>query len=223
MSFPRVGLALLFCVALGCGARQPPADARTTVLSLRQLDCSSCGDQLVEKMKQEDGVVSAKFDRRSAELTVVAAPSYDPLARANELKGDEKYEVVEGSGQGVYLPWTKAEAGDVSTLAADGKDLPDLQTHVVAGKVTVFDFGAIWCEPCRMLDEHMLGVIKQRPDVAYRKLDVGDWYTPLAKRYLTGVQQLPYVIIYGKKGDVVGQIVGLDLKGIDAAIAKGTE
>jgi len=223
MSLRRVVLALSFCAALGCGGRQPPADARTTVLSLRHLDCSSCGDHLVEKMKQEEGVVSARFDRRSAELTVVAAPSYDPLQRANELKGDEKYEVVEGAGQGVYLPWAKAEGGDVSTLAADGKDLPDLQTHVVSGKVTVFDFGAIWCEPCRLLDEHMLQVIKQRQDVAYRKLDVGDWDTPLAKRYLTGVRQLPYVIVYGKKGDVVGQIVGLDIAGLDAAIARGAQ
>jgi len=221
MQLSKLGLALLLGVALGCAGRQPPADARTTVLSLRDLDCSGCGDELVQKMKQEDGVVSVKFDRRKAELTVVAAPAYDPLARANALKGDEKYEVVEGAGKGLYLPWAKANGGDISTLVTDGSDLPNLQTHVVAGKVTVFDFGAIWCEPCRVLDEHMLQVVEQRDDVAYRKLDVGDWDTPLAKRYLTGVPKLPYVIVYGKKGDVVGQIVGLDLKGIDAAIERG--
>jgi len=218
----RFGPVLFSCLALGCGAGQPPADARTTVLSLRNIDCSSCGDELVEKMKQEDGVVSARFDRRTAELTVVSAPAYDPLTRAKALKGDEAYEVVEGSDQGTYLPWAKAGGGDISTLVENGKDLPSLQAHVVAGKVTVFDFGAIWCSPCRVLDEHMLGVVKARDDVAYRKLDVGDWDTPLARRYLTGVQQLPYVIVYGKKGDVVGQIVGLDIKGIDAAIAKGS-
>jgi thiol-disulfide isomerase/thioredoxin len=192
------------------------------VLSLRHIDCSGCGDELVQKMKHEDGVVSAKFDRRTAELTVVASPAYDPFVRANALKGDEKYEVVEGSGKGLYLPWAKAEGGDIRILVENGKDLPDLQHHVVAGKVTVFDFGAIWCEPCRVLDEHMLQVVRTRQDVAYRKLDVGDWDTPLAKRYLNGVPQLPYVIVYGKKGDVVGQITGLNVEGVDAAIDKGT-
>ncbi len=214
---------LLMGLALGCGERRPPADARTTVLSLRHVDCSSCGQQLVQKMQQEEGVVSARFDRRSAELTVVAVPSYDPLARANALKGDESYEVVEGSGKGIYLPWAEAQGGDVGTLVENGKDLPNLAPHVVAGKVTVFDFGAIWCEPCRTLDQHMLEVVRRRQDVAYRKLDVGDWGTPLARRYLTGVQQLPYVIVYGKGGQVVGQIAGLDIRGIDAAIARGAE
>lgn len=221
MSLSRHWIAVLLGVALACGSRQPPADARTTVLSLRDLDCSGCGEELVQKMKREEGVVSARFDRRAAELTVVAAPSYDPLARANALKGDEKYQLVEGAGQGTYLPWGKASGGDIRTLAENGADVPNLASHTVSGKVTVFDFGAIWCEPCRVLDEHMLEVVQKREDVAYRKLDVGDWDTPLAKRYLNGVPQLPYVIVYGKKGDVVGQIVGLDIQGLDAAIERG--
>jgi hypothetical protein len=48
--------------------------------------------------------------------------------------------------------------------------VPDLAPHRVRGKVTGVDFSAIWCEPCRKLDEHMMATVQRRPDVAYRKL-----------------------------------------------------
>ena len=110
----------------------------------------------------------------------------------------------------------------MQTIVTEGKDIPDLKPYLAAGKVTVVDFSAIWCEPCRKLDEHMAKILGGRSDVAYRKLDVGDWDTPLAKRYLRSVAALPYVIVYGTKGAKVGEIAGLDLGRVDQAIDQGT-
>jgi hypothetical protein len=59
--------------------------------------------------------------------------------------------------------------------------------------------------------------------VAYRKLDIGDWNTPLAKRYLKGVPQLPYVIVFSKTGQQVSAVSGMDVAKLDAAIAKGAQ
>jgi hypothetical protein len=63
----------------------------------------------------------------------------------------------------------------------------------------------------------MLG---SRPDVAYRKLDIGDWDTPLARRWLREVTALPYVLVYDKAGRRIDAIAGLDLARLDAAIAR---
>ena len=67
----------------------------------------------------------------------------------------------------------------------------------------------------KLLDEHS--------DVAYRRLDVGDWDTPLAQRYLKNVPKLPYVIVYDAQGGKVDEVVGLDLAKLDATIEKSRQ
>jgi hypothetical protein len=58
--------------------------------------------------------------------------------------------------------------------------------------------------------------------VAYRKLNLVSWETPLAKHYLQSVPSLPYVIVYGKDGKPAGKISGLNLADLDRAIAIGS-
>ena len=71
------------------------------------------------------------------------------------------------------------------------------------GKVTLFDFYAVWCAPCRKIDAHVFPLLGQRRDLAVRKLNVVSWETPLAERYLKNVPSLPYVVVYGKDGKKV--------------------
>jgi len=218
------GAAVVFAALLGCASRQPePATDRRTRLALTNLHCSSCGNRLAERLSREPGVHSVRFDRKRAMLYVLADPAVDALARARTLKGDDDFEVVENDEQGDYAPWPSTGRPDVLELSRDGADVLDLRRHLAAGKVTVFDFGAIWCEPCRVLDAHMLELGKRRSDVAYRKLDVGDFDTPLARHYLRGVAKLPYVIVYDKHGRVTAEITGLNVKGLDGAIEKASQ
>jgi len=220
--FARSLAAAIALLGAACASGGLPDDAKTTVLSFQELDCSDCGDQMAMTLIDVKGVYKTAFDKRRAELTVVADPSVDVLAVAEKNKPPkEEWSLALGAGKGRYKAWEQAPAdSDVKEIAKDGEDVPDLSAHVANEKVTIFDFSAKWCEPCRDLDAYVLGVLKVRPDVAYRKLDIGDWDTPLASRYMKGVKELPYVIVFDKSGKQVEAISGLDTKRLDAVLDK---
>jgi len=217
----RARMVALFVALPMLGACGGPPPVKS-VVSIAKLDCADCGVALARSLSGQRGVDRSSFDRRRAEVKVLAEPGVDVLALAQQLSAGEKYELVAGAGKGSYLPPPPIPAGlDVASIARDGADVPDLASHRVQGKVTVMEFGAAWCEPCKLVDQHMVAVLQKRADVAYRKLDVGDWDTPLAKHYLGDAPALPFLVVFGKDGARVDEFGKLDLPRLDRALAKG--
>jgi thiol-disulfide isomerase/thioredoxin len=111
---------------------------------------------------------------------------------------------------------------DLVELSKQGEDVPSLEAHLAKGKVTLFDFYAIWCGPCRKIDAHLFPMLGRRGDLAVRKLNMVSWETPIAERYLKNIPSLPYVVVYGKDGKKVRAVSGLDLAALDRAIAEAS-
>ncbi len=206
-----VGLVTL--IAAGCGHTQ------RTVISLQDIDCASCGVNAVAALEKHAQITDATFNRDLAEVSVQHDAALPPtaLVRVAEKAG---YRAVIGAGRGQYIDESPFDDKlDVAWLTRDGSAV-DLAAHAVPGKVTVFDFYARWCGPCKKVDAAMADTLAQRPDVALRKLNVVSWDTPLAKQHLRTAKELPYVIVVGPDGAQVDVISGLHLDRLSAAIQK---
>ena len=220
-----VAVGFAHATASGCAAppsasASVPPDARATALSLFDIDCAECADKVVRELRKEGAVYQTSFDKRRVVLRVVVDPRItdDRILAAVQRAG---FRAKLGEGGGAYLPQVKPPDGaDVATPVVDGSDVPDLAVLLVRGKVTLVDFYADWCGPCRDVDKHVKETLRARTDVAYRRLDVVDWDSPLAAHYMRKVPNLPYVIVFAPDGHKVDAIAGLDLARLDAAIAK---
>lgn len=217
LALPLTGLLAVAC------AHAPPTTETATetdsvIISLQDIACQSCGAASARALAQRDGVAAAEFDRNSAEVTVRYDPSRTtPLALVSVIE-ELGYEAELGAGKGRYLPEVEfPNELDVQWLSRDGGAV-EIEAHKVSGKVTVFDFYAEWCGPCREVDREMLSVLRDNDDVALRKLNVIDWESGVAKQYLADIPSLPYVIVYSKTGKRIDAIPGLKLSRLRRAI-----
>lgn len=215
-------LALLIA-ACAHGAGNPTAKAGTaeTVISLRDINCQSCGQAVARMLQARDGVAKVTFDQLTAEVRVTYVEAKTrPEALVSAVR-EAGYAAELGPGRGAYAPEvTFPEGADVEWISRAGEDV-DVEAHRVSGKVTVVDFYAKWCGPCRDVDREMAAILATDPDVALRKVNVMAWDTAVAKRYLSKVESLPYVLVYGRDGKRVAAVAGLDVNALRRAIAAG--
>lgn len=91
---------------------------------------------------------------------------------------------------------------------------------IATGKVTVVDFWAVWCVPCRKTAGDLNLRLAHVPDLAVRKIQVADWNDPLAAQYLAGTAKLPLLVVFDAQGAEVGRVSGHAPSALDALIAK---
>ncbi|MGE0548245.1 MAG: TlpA family protein disulfide reductase [Kofleriaceae bacterium] len=108
---------------------------------------------------------------------------------------------------------------DVMDLGAPGEAV-DLVP--VPGRVTIFDFWAPWCEPCKTLEPALIAMARAHPElVAIRRINVVDWDSAAVARYLTPRGfSLPHVKVFDRRGtQVLEQSSGAgDLDGLIRAV-----
>lgn len=91
---------------------------------------------------------------------------------------------------------------DMREATTDGSAVPLVP---VAGKITVYDFWAEWCEPCGVLDRELAEVARRHPtELAVRKVDVVEVDSPASRAYLRGFT-LPHIKVFGRDGALLWQ------------------
>ena len=94
----------------------------------------------------------------------------------------------------------------------------DLAKHLVPGCVTMVDFYADWCGPCKQLSPTLEQLAKTDPEIALRKIDIINWESPVAKQY--EVHSIPRVEIYNRTGKLVGTVRGVSPEEVKKYVAQ---
>ncbi|MEE2758277.1 MAG: thioredoxin domain-containing protein [Myxococcota bacterium] len=215
LSKAKLGLCFGALVLAGCAA-----SSQHVVLSLQDISCSSCGVHSVDVLRGAKGVRRVQFHKVKAELSIHYETGKQTPDALQRLVSSLGYGVTVGAGQGRYKkPGLEKTDKDVRTIRNPGREL-DVARLAVSGKATIVDFFAIWCGPCRQVDEYVMGILQNEPDLAYRRIDIGDWDSVIAKRYLGRVPELPFVIVYDRNRVEVGRLSGLQFGALDELIDK---
>jgi thioredoxin 1 len=89
------------------------------------------------------------------------------------------------------------------TVISNGGQRVELSRVLQPGRVTIVDFYADWCGPCRQIAPHLERMASQDQGVDLVKIDIVNWQTPVAQQY--GLRSIPNVRVYDGKGRQVGK------------------
>lgn len=118
-----------------------------------------------------------------------------------------------GSSGGAAAPPAK-----VLSLNSEPGAMVDVEKSLALGFVTVVDFWADYCAPCKTIEAELMAGIADFPDIVVRKVNVGPGDSDVAKAYKLG--GLPHLRVFDRKGRLRYQLVGDDAHEAAAAAKK---
>ena len=81
-------------------------------------------------------------------------------------------------------------------IISNGGEQVDLPSILTEGKVTIVDFYAEWCGPCRQMSPQLEQMARTDPDVVLVKIDIVKWGTPVAQQF--DLKSIPNVRVFNR-------------------------
>ena len=97
---------------------------------------------------------------------------------------------------------TQAEPARIGKGSAAVPVAKEYSGLLTPGKITVVDFYATWCGPCKQMAPLLDNMVRGKSDVTLRKVDIGNWDSSVAKKY--NITSVPNVRVFDKNGRMVG-------------------
>lgn len=92
--------------------------------------------------------------------------------------------------------------------------LPEFESSIKGSGLSVVDFYATWCGPCKAMAPHLSKLVQEYPDVEFYKVDVDE--SPEIAQHC-GVSAMP-TFVYAKGGKLLGKVVGANPNGVEQGI-----
>src|SRR5215211_4347258 len=99
--------------------------------------------------------------------------------------------------------------GEAITVISGGGPV-EINQHLALGNVTIIDFYADWCGPCRRFSPNLEQMAMSDPEIALRKIDIVNWRTAVVQQF--NIHSIPQVNVYDRSGRLVGIVLGVDVE-----------
>jgi thioredoxin 1 len=94
-----------------------------------------------------------------------------------------------------------ASAPSIRVISNGGQEVK-LGELLQMGKVTVVDFYADWCGPCRQVSPYLQRMAAHDADINLIKIDIVQWDTPVARQF--DIRSIPNIRVFDRRGGQVG-------------------
>jgi copper chaperone CopZ len=220
-----LSLASSFALALALSAA--PATADSLQFTVVGIDCAACAAPIRKALNGVPGVANAAVDWKAGTATVQVSEGFDrtKIRKALDAIG---YEAVFPGEQSKDLSLLAPDlVKTLDIVSYDGSKPIDVAASLAPNKITVLDYWAEWCSPCHLLEARLQHLLKENPNMAVRRVNVGKWDNAAAEQATKAfrLEALPYVRVYDARGKFVDDVTGGSwdklLKVIDKARARG--
>jgi len=113
-----------------------------------------------------------------------------------------------------------ANAGTKIEVISHGEQV-DIQEHCERGKITIVDFYADWCGPCKQAAPVLEELVNKDSDLVLRKIDVVKWGTPVCQQF--GINGIPFIQVYDGLGNKVGELKGFGKAALEGLINRARQ
>ncbi|MBN4072264.1 cation transporter [Flavobacteriales bacterium AH-315-E23] len=192
----------------------------THTFRIEGMTCNNCANTATKALSKMKGVSSAKVVFESKTATVVAADSITREDLRQKIKSINFEALFDSDSLAPEL--TKEEKEKLNIQVVKGGDKIKVKDYLATDTITIFDFYADWCGPCRVFSPKLERLLIDHPKVKLVKVDIVAWKSALSKQLTKEYQfpALPFVLIFDDQGKLLGKVQGNFIEKVEAVLNK---
>lgn len=182
---------------------------KTFAFTIEGMTCQVCVNTATQTLKNVQGVDSVSINLDTKRAIVVADSKVSQNDLKDALAAKTSFEAL-FDGETILPPLSEKEKEglDIKTLTGGGKI--NFYNNISKGKITIFDFYADWCGPCKLYSPKVERLLLENKNLALRKVDVVNWQSALARQLTKNyrIPASPFTLIFDDKGKLLGRVEG---------------
>ncbi len=188
--------------------------------TIEGMSCTGCANSSQKTLVKLKGVDSAFVNFDSKQAVVYGRGQLDEETIKKAI-AELNFQALFGDDV-LITPLTEEEKKGLDILVIEGGKKINFKEHLAKDRITIFDFYADWCAPCKLYSPRLERLLLEMPGLALRKVDLVSWESELAKQLTKAYKlpALPFTLIFDDKGKLVAKIEGNEIEKVRYSLKK---